>query len=71
MHYRRRFLRGCGSVAVESGLGGGETLRNVQLSDESTRRLVDRMVTGRAVDYISKNARSDRPFFLYVRTTQW
>jgi hypothetical protein len=71
MHDRRRFLRGCGSVAVASGLGGGETPRNVQLSDESTRRLVDRMVTDRAVDYISKNAMSDRPFFLYVRTTQW
>jgi hypothetical protein len=38
MHDRRRFLRGCGSVAVESGLGGGETPRNVQLSDETDRR---------------------------------
>jgi hypothetical protein len=38
---RRRFLRGCCSVAGASGLGGGETLRNVQLYDESTRGLVD------------------------------
>jgi arylsulfatase len=38
----------------------------VQLYDEATRRLVDRMVTDRAVDYITRNARGDRPFFLYV-----
>jgi arylsulfatase len=44
----------------------GETARNVRLYDEATRRLIDRMVTDRAVDYISKNAKGDRPFFLYV-----
>ena len=44
----------------------GEPPRNVQLYDEPTRRLVDRMVTDRAVDYITRNAKSDRPFFLYV-----
>jgi hypothetical protein len=54
MHDRRRFLRGCGSVAVESGLGGGETPRNVQRSDESTRRLVDRMVTDRRRLHLEK-----------------
>jgi hypothetical protein len=51
---RRRFLRGCGSVAGASGLGGGETLRNVQLYDESTRRLVDRMVTDRRRLHLEK-----------------
>lgn len=32
----------------------------------ATRRLVDRMVTDHAVDYIARNAKGDRPFFLYV-----
>jgi arylsulfatase len=44
----------------------GETAHNVRLYDEATRRLIDRTVTDRAVDYISKNAKGDRPFFLYV-----
>jgi len=44
----------------------GGAPRNVQLYDEPTRRLVDRMVTDRAVDYITRNAKGDRPFFLYV-----
>ena len=44
----------------------GEKPRNVRLYDEDTRRLVDRMVTDRAVDYVAKNAKGERPFFLYV-----
>src|SRR6476620_4775984 len=44
----------------------GESPRNVQLYDEATRRVIDRMVTDRAVDYISRNAKGGRPFFLYV-----
>ncbi len=44
----------------------GETPRNVRLYDEQTRRQIDRMVTDRAVDYISQHAKGDRPFFLYV-----
>ena len=44
----------------------GEKPRNVRLYDEDTRRLVDRMLTDHAVDYIQKNSKSDRPFFLYV-----
>jgi len=44
----------------------GEAPHNVRLYDEDTRRQVDRMVTDRAVDYISRNSKSDRPFFLYV-----
>jgi len=44
----------------------GEKPHNVRLYDEDTRRLVDRMVTDHAVDYIAKNGRGDRPFFLYV-----
>jgi arylsulfatase len=32
----------------------------------SSTRLVDRMVTDCAVDYITRNAKGDRPFFLYV-----
>ena len=44
----------------------GKTPRNLQLYDEATRRLIDRMITDRAVDYINRNAKGDRPFFLYV-----
>ena len=44
----------------------GETPRNVRVHDEDTRRQIDRMVTDRAVDYISKSRCGDRPFFLYV-----
>jgi arylsulfatase A-like enzyme len=44
----------------------GGTPQNLQLYDENTRRLVDRMVTDRAVDYIARSAGGDRPFFLYV-----
>jgi len=44
----------------------GEKPRNVQVYDEDTRRHIDRMLTDHAVDYITKNRQSDRPFFLYV-----
>jgi arylsulfatase A-like enzyme len=44
----------------------GEKPRNVRVYDEGTRRQIDRLVTDRAVDYIAKNGKGDRPFFLYV-----
>jgi arylsulfatase A-like enzyme len=44
----------------------GEPPRNVRLYDEDARRLVDRMVTDRAVDYIATHGGGGRPFFLYV-----
>lgn len=44
----------------------GESPRNVQLYDEDTRRQIDRMLTDRAVDFITKKGKGDRPFFLYV-----
>jgi hypothetical protein len=44
----------------------GEKPRNVQVYDEDTRRQIDRLLTDRAVDYITKNGKGDRPFFLYV-----
>lgn len=43
----------------------GDEPRNVQLYDMDSRRQIDRMLTDHAVDYIKKNAKSDRPFFLY------
>jgi len=46
--------------------GKGEKARNVQVYDEDTRRRIDRILTDRAVDYIAKNAKGDRPFFLYI-----
>ena len=50
---------------VREARKGGKP-RNVQVYDEDVRRQIDRMVTDRAVDYIAKNAKGDRPFFLYV-----
>ena len=44
----------------------GEAPRNVRVYDEDTRRQIDRMLTDRAVDYIAKNGKGDKPFFLYV-----
>jgi arylsulfatase A-like enzyme len=44
----------------------GEPPRNVQLYDEDTRRQIDRLLTDRAVDYIARNGRRDRPFLLCV-----
>src|SRR5580704_14014200 len=44
----------------------GEKPSNLRVYDEDTRRQIDRMVTDRAVEYISKNGGGDRPFFLYV-----
>ncbi len=44
----------------------GEKPRNVRVYDEDMRRQIDRMLTDRAVDYIAKNGKGDRPFFLYV-----
>jgi arylsulfatase len=44
----------------------GEKPRNVRAYDQDTRRQIDRMLTDRAVDYVTKNGKADRPFFLYV-----
>jgi len=44
----------------------GEKPRNVRLYDEDTRRQIDGMLTDHAVEYIARNGKSDRPFFLYV-----
>ena len=44
----------------------GETPRNVRVYDEDTRKQIDRMLTDRAVKYVARNAKGDRPFFLYL-----
>ena len=44
----------------------GEKPRNVRRYDKDTRRQIDRMLADHAVDYIAKNGKGDRPFFLYV-----
>ena len=44
----------------------GEKPRNLRVYDEDMRTQIDRMVTDRAVDFLGRNAKSDRPFFLYV-----
>lgn len=44
----------------------GENPHNVQLYDEDARSHIDQMLTDRAVDYIAKHSKDDKPFFLYV-----
>jgi arylsulfatase A-like enzyme len=44
----------------------GEKPTNLHVYDEDMRRQIDHMVTDRAVDFLARNAKGDRPFFLYV-----
>lgn len=44
----------------------GQEPRNVRVYELETRRQIDRMVTDRAVAFVAKNGKGDRPFFLYV-----
>ncbi len=48
---------------------GGEPTR-VKVFDLETRRLVDREAAERSVDFIERNVRSGKPFFLYYAMTQ-
>lgn len=44
----------------------GEKSRKVAIFDMKMRRLIDREITDRAVTFIDRNARTDKPFFLYL-----
>jgi arylsulfatase A-like enzyme len=44
----------------------GERPRNVQIYDKDMRRQIDRLLTDHEVDYIAKNGKIGRPFFLYL-----
>ncbi len=44
----------------------GEKSRKVGIFDMKMRRLMDREITDRAVKFINRNAKTDKPFFLYI-----
>ena len=48
----------------------GETARKVKIFDLDTRRTVDREATLKSVDFMERNVRGRRPFFLYLPLTQ-
>ena len=48
----------------------GEAPRRVSIFDTQTRRQVDREAARRGVAFIEKNARANKPFFLYYPMTQ-
>lgn len=47
----------------------GEPSRPIRTYDRAARALIDREVTDRAVAYIGKHARQEKPFFLYLPFT--
>jgi arylsulfatase len=48
----------------------GETPKEVALYDSAKRRVFDKECTDKAVDYIKRKSKGDKPFFLYVPYTQ-
>lgn len=48
----------------------GETAKKVKVFDLDTRRTVDREATLKSVDFMERNVRARRPFFLYLPLTQ-
>jgi len=48
----------------------GEAPRKVKVFDVDTRRLIDREAAARSVEFIERNARAGKPFFLYYPMTQ-
>ena len=48
----------------------GEPARKVKVFDLDTRRTVDREATLKSVDFMERNVRGRRPFFLYLPLTQ-
>jgi arylsulfatase len=48
----------------------GEQPRKVRVFDLDTRRTVDREATFKSVDFMERNTRARRPFFLYLPLTQ-
>ena len=48
----------------------GEPAKKVKVFDLDSRRTVDREATLRSVDFMERNVRSRRPFFLYLPLTQ-
>ena len=48
----------------------GESAKQVKVFDLETRRTVDREATLKSVDFMERNVRARRPFFLYLTLTQ-
>jgi arylsulfatase len=48
----------------------GESPRKVKVFDLDTRRTVDREATHKSVDFMERNVRTGKPFFLYFPMTQ-
>jgi arylsulfatase A-like enzyme len=48
----------------------GETAKKVKVFDLDSRRTVDREATLKSVDFMDRNVRARRPFFLYLPLTQ-
>jgi arylsulfatase len=48
----------------------GESAKQVKVFDLETRRTVDREATLKSVDFMERNVRARRPFFLYLPLTQ-
>jgi arylsulfatase len=48
----------------------GEKPREVAVYDSTKRAVIDREFTDRAVDFINRKAKGDKPFFLFVPYTQ-
>ena len=48
----------------------GEAAKKVKIFDLDTRRTVDREATVKSVDFMERNVRARRPFFLYLPLTQ-
>jgi len=48
----------------------GEPTRNVKLFDLETRRTIDREAAEKSIAFMERNARGNRPFFVYYAMTQ-
>lgn len=48
----------------------GSMPQNLAVYDRKQRRLIDREITDRALDFMRRNARAGKPFFAYVPFTQ-
>ncbi len=48
----------------------GETPKNVKVYDLNERRMIDRELTERAIDFMQRNVTAHNPFFAYIPYTQ-
>ncbi len=48
----------------------GQKPKELEVYDRAERRLIDREITDRAIDFMQRNAKGGKPFFAYVPFTQ-